>query len=120
MVNVFAAIADPTRRRVLEVLRSEGPLSVKQLTRPLPMSRQAVTKHLDLLLQAGLIRVERRGRERLHRLEAGPLKELDDWLKPYSEEWDRRLARLEDHLTAERTEPDETGERSDAEGVEDD
>ena len=67
----------------------------------LPISRQAVTKHLDALRAAGLIRVRRLGRERLHELDAGPLREVDDWLRPYAEAWDGRLTALRRHLGEE-------------------
>lgn len=95
---MFNAVADPTRRQILERLRADGPLSIKELAAPLPISRQAVTKHLNILRASGLIRMERVGRERLHFLEADPLREVEDWLKPYAEEWDRRLERLKQHL----------------------
>lgn len=98
MTDVFYAIADGTRRDILERLRLEGALSVTDLAEPLRMTRQAVTKHLDVLESAGLVRSERRGRRRMHRLEAEPLEELDDWLAPYAEAWDRRLQRLRRHL----------------------
>ena len=101
MPDVFAAIADPTRREILERLRTEGGLSVSDLSDPLPISRQAVTKHLDALQEAGLVARERIGRERIHRLNADPLRELDDWLAPYSAAWDRRLQRLSDYLAKE-------------------
>ncbi len=98
MEHIFTAIADPTRRQVLERLRTEGALSVKQLTAPMSVSRQAVTKHLDILQQAGLIRIERHGRERRHRLQPEPLQAVDDWLRPYAEAWDQAFTRLRQHL----------------------
>jgi len=98
MENIFTAIADSTRRQVLERLRNEGALSVKQLAEPMTVSRQAVTKHLDILLKAGLIQVERNGRERRHRLQAKPLKAVDDWLQPYAQAWDDAFDRLRQHL----------------------
>ena len=97
-MDVYTAIADETRREILERLRTEGPLSVKELSEPMRITRQAVTKHLDLLEKAGLVRSERSGRQRLHRLEAAPLEELDEWLMPYAAAWDRRLSRLRRHL----------------------
>lgn len=100
MEATFSAVADATRRQILDRLRAQGPLSIKQLTEPLPMSRQAVTKHLDILLQAGLVEMRRVGRERMHFLKPQPLQELEDWLRPYSEAWDRRLAQLQHHLEA--------------------
>ena len=95
MIDPFAAISDPTRRGILERLRREGALSVKQLADPLPISRQAVTKHLDVLERSGLIEHERRGRERAHRLKAEPLREIDDWLAPYRACWEERLDAME-------------------------
>jgi DNA-binding transcriptional ArsR family regulator len=100
-MTVFEALGDPTRRSILERLRTSGPLSVTDLAAPLPMTRQAVTKHLDILQSIRLVRVRRRGRERLHELDPLPLKEVEEWLAPYAAEWDRRLARLRTHLSEE-------------------
>lgn len=98
MLDVFQAVADPTRRLILASLREQGPLSVKALTAPLPMSRQAVTKHLDILEAAGLVGRTMEGRERIHHLHAEPLKEMEDWLEPYAAAWDERLERLRIHV----------------------
>lgn len=98
MVTVFEAVSDSTRREILERLRGSGPLSVSEIAAPLPMSRQAVTKHLNLLCDAGLVRVRWAGRVRLHLLDPEPLREVEAWLEPYSAFWDDALARLERHL----------------------
>ncbi len=98
MSDVFSALADPTRRSILDRLRADPELTVNELAEPLKMSRQAVTKHLDQLERAGLVASERRGRERRHRLIVDPLRDVDDWLAPYAAEWDRRLARLKAHV----------------------
>ncbi len=95
---VFEALADPTRRSLLDRLLHGGSLSLTALAEDQPMSRQAVSKHLDALHRAGLLAVRRVGRERLHRLQAEPLREVDDWLAPYAAAWDERLARLKTHL----------------------
>ena len=97
-MNVFDAVADPTRRQLLGRLRTRGPANVGALARGFPMSRQAVTKHLDLLAEAGLVRIRREGRARVHELDPEPLRELETWLEPYAAEWDRRLQRLKQHL----------------------
>lgn len=96
--TVFAAVADPTRRMLLERLRSEGPRSISELAADLPITRQAVAKHLALLHDAGLVRDRKQGRERLQELNPLPLREVDDWLGPYAEAWDQRLAALQRHL----------------------
>ena len=101
---LFDAIADPTRRALLDRLRAGGAQSVTELSTGLPMTRQAVTKHLDALAAAKLVRVRRQGRERLHELDAQPLREVDAWLRPYAEAWDRRLDALRKHLGEETPE----------------
>ncbi len=104
MPDVFAAVADTTRRGILERLRTEGPLSISALSAGLPMTRQAVTKHLRILGEAGLIEKSARGRERLHALAGDPLREVSDWLAPYEAAWDERLDRLRSHLQGENDE----------------
>jgi DNA-binding transcriptional ArsR family regulator len=94
----FEAIADPTRRALLDRLRAGGAQSITDLAADLPMTRQAVTKHLDALAAARLVRVRHSGRERLHELDGRPLREVDEWLRPYADAWDRRLDALKAHL----------------------
>jgi DNA-binding transcriptional ArsR family regulator len=94
----FEAIADPTRRLLLERLRTGGSLSLSELAANLPMTRQATTKHLEALRRAGLVRVRRSGRERLHELDSAPLRAVEDWLKPYAAAWDEALERLRRHV----------------------
>lgn len=98
MSDVFAAVADTTRRRLLERLRTEGPLPITSLSEDLPITRQAVTKHLRVLEDAGLIVKQARGRERVHALSGAPLRAVSDWLAPYEAEWDDRLLRLRAHV----------------------
>jgi DNA-binding transcriptional ArsR family regulator len=93
---VFAALADPTRRHVVETLVREGSTSVPALTSALPISRQAIAKHLAALGDAGLI--ERApadsGREVRYRLRAGALAPASTWLDATAAAWEDRLARL--------------------------
>lgn len=110
MNTVFEALADPTRRAILDRLRRDGPLSVNEVARPLDMTRQGATKHLDVLVAGGLVRIRRDGRRRMHELEPAPLKAVQDWLAPYAAEWDRRLARLARHLES-GADGDETSNR---------
>lgn len=98
MSDVFAALGDSTRRALLDRLRRDGPSSLTELAEPLAMTRQAVTKHLNALEDAGLIERRHQGRERIHSLRPDPLRELSDWLAPYERAWDERLERLREHL----------------------
>ena len=98
MSDIFAAVGDGTRRAILDRLRSGGALSLTEIAHPLSMTRQAVTKHLDVLERAGLVARHTHGRERIHVLAAEPLREMHDWLAPYEAAWDTRLERLRSHL----------------------
>jgi DNA-binding transcriptional ArsR family regulator len=91
---VFAALGDPTRLRVVARLCVEGPLSITHLSEGSKLSRQAVTKHLHVLSDAGLIRDRRRGRERIWELEAGRLEAAQSYLDRISEQWDGAISRL--------------------------
>lgn len=97
MSTAFELLADPTRRRVLEELR-RGERSVGDLVERLGMSQPAVSKQLRVLREAGLAssRVDRQ--RRIYRLEPGPLREIDEWLRPYRAYWDERLDELEQTL----------------------
>jgi DNA-binding transcriptional ArsR family regulator len=92
---IFAALADPTRRQVVETLLAEGETSVPRLTGRVPMSRQAVAKHLAALDDAGLVqRSGGRGREVLYALRPGALRPVADWVADAERDWDARLGRL--------------------------
>jgi DNA-binding transcriptional ArsR family regulator len=93
--QVFAALADPTRRRVVETLLRDGSTSAPALTSALPITRQAVAKHLATLDSAGLIeRMPGAGREVRYRLREGALDPAATWMSRTEEAWDTRLARL--------------------------
>jgi DNA-binding transcriptional ArsR family regulator len=97
---VFRALGDPTRRAILDRLRrrEEG---VTQLCAPFAMSQPAISQHLRVLADAGLVRARRRGRERLYRLNARPLREVFDWLGHYQAFWSEKLDALGDLLDGE-------------------
>jgi DNA-binding transcriptional ArsR family regulator len=95
--RVFAALADPTRRHMIEALLREQTTSVPALTASLPISRQAVAKHLSALGDAGLVeRAPAPGREVHYRLSAGALDEANAWMRRAESAWDGRLARLKE------------------------
>jgi DNA-binding transcriptional ArsR family regulator len=94
---VFEVLAEPNRRRILDLLR-EGELAVGDLVSGLGISQPAVSKHLRVLRQAGLVEVRAEAQRRLYRLRTEPLREIDDWLAPYRAAWSNRLDALEAHL----------------------
>src|SRR5436305_5544365 len=91
---VFAALADPTRRRVLRLVAERGPASATLLQRDLPVTRQAIVKHLAVLNRAGLVSAQRTGQEVRYALVPGSLDEVSDWIAEIGSRWDERLARL--------------------------
>jgi DNA-binding transcriptional ArsR family regulator len=91
---VFAALADPTRREIAKLLAEQGQLTPTELARQLPVTRQAVTKHLGALDEAGLVRSARHGRETRYRLTPRPLEAAALWMAALGAEWDERLEAL--------------------------
>jgi DNA-binding transcriptional ArsR family regulator len=92
--ELWSAIGDPSRRRVLDLLVSNGEVSASWLSGRVPFSRQMVSKHLVVLEQAGLIRRRKQGREVLYQVEAGRLDEATRAMTDLAEQWDRRLASI--------------------------
>jgi uncharacterized protein YndB with AHSA1/START domain/DNA-binding transcriptional ArsR family regulator len=97
--RTFAALADPTRRAILARL-AEGEATVNELAQPFPITLQAISKHLKVLEQAGLIARGRTAQLRPSRLQGTPLKEVDDWIDEYRHFWEASLDRL-----GKRTQP---------------
>jgi len=91
--DVFQAIADPTRRRLLKLL-SQHEMPVTAISEQFPISRTAVSKHLKVLAEAGLVTERKVGRETRYKLEAGPLFELKDWLQYFELYWENKLTAL--------------------------
>ena len=95
--RVFHALADPTRRAVLERL-SAGPAAVSQLARPFGMALPSFSQHLDVLERCGLVRSRKAGRVRTYRLAPRPLKAAEHWMARQREVWECRLDQLDDVL----------------------
>ena len=95
----FAALADPTRRAIIARL-AMGETTVSELARPFDMSGPAISKHLKVLENAGLISRSREAQWRPCRIEPKALKSVDDWLERYRQFWEERLDRLEDYLNS--------------------
>jgi len=95
--TAFEVLAEPNRRRILDLLRArERP--VGELVAALRVSQPAVSKHLRVLRDAGMVDVRIDAQRRLYRVRTEPLQELDEWLQPYRELWSSRLDALERHL----------------------
>ncbi|GAA0134505.1 metalloregulator ArsR/SmtB family transcription factor [Paenibacillus sp. YSY-4.3] len=102
--DVFAAIADPTRRRLIQLLAEADEVPLHELTEHFQMGRTAVSKHLTILKEAGLVLDRKVGRETRFRLNAFPLKEVQDWVAFYSKYWSTNMLRLKQLLEEEEEE----------------
>ena len=100
--EVFSALSDPTRRAVIRSLSEEGPSTVSELAARLPVTRQAVTKHLEALEEAGLVASDARGRGARFRLTPRPMTDAMRWMADVGGEWDDRLEALRTHLARRR------------------
>jgi DNA-binding transcriptional ArsR family regulator len=92
--ELFAALSDPTRRQVLDLLAARGEGSASALAAAMPVSRPAVIKHLTVLDRAGLVESRRRGREVLYSVRPEPLESAARWMATVAADWDQRLAAL--------------------------
>jgi DNA-binding transcriptional ArsR family regulator len=92
---VFSALADPTRREVVRSLAAQPGLTASSLAGELPMTRQAVAKHLSALSGAGLVQARREGRETRYTLTPAPLADAMEWMVDVGAQWDDRLQRLD-------------------------
>ena len=100
--TVLAALADPMRRDVLAAVAARsGTATATDLAAELPVTRQAIAKHLGVLADAGLVTSTRQGREAHYRVVAGSLRPASDWIQRTEASWSRRVERLHQHLTAQ-------------------
>jgi DNA-binding transcriptional ArsR family regulator len=97
--QVFIALADPTRRGILAALASDGPATATDLAERLPITRQAIAKHLALLTEVGLVTAEPGERRRVrYRLRSAPMQVAQQFLAALARDWDSRLDALQNHL----------------------
>lgn len=97
MATTFAVLAEPARRRILDLLR-DGPRTVGDLVTGIGLSQPGTSKHLRVLREAGLVHVRRDAQLRIYELRPDPLAEIDAWLAPYRQLWGDSLDALERHL----------------------
>lgn len=96
--DVYSTIGDPTRRALLLRLAEEGEKNVSELVAPFSISQPAISKHLRILRDAGLVSCHKRGRLRLYSIEADGLRQVYDWVSHFERYWDEKLDALGDHL----------------------
>lgn len=99
---VFSALSDATRRAVIRSLSEDGPSTVTELASRLPVTRQAVAKHLDALQNVGLVTATAQGRSRRYRLTPLPMTDAMAWMAEVGAEWDQRLESLRRHFERRR------------------
>ena len=100
-MEALAALADPTRRELVALL-ADGEVAAGDLAARFPVSRPAISRHLRVLREAGLVRSRTVGRRRLYALDPSPLRELDDWLAPYRRFWAQRFDALDTEIARGR------------------
>jgi DNA-binding transcriptional ArsR family regulator len=96
--DVFQAIADPTRRAIIALVAVQA-MTPNAIAEHFDTSRQAVSKHLRILVECELVQQEQKGREIYYRLEIEKMKEIDEWLEQYRQIWETRFEQLDDLLT---------------------
>src|SRR5262245_15141421 len=94
--DVFNAIAEPRRRKIIDALAGNRPRAVGELVHVLRLPQPTVSKHLGVLREVGIVTVTRRGRSRLYRLDAKELKPVHDWVKTYERFWSHQLDRIKE------------------------
>ena len=99
--DVFQAIADPTRRDIIDMLSRE-PLNLNGIAERFPISRPAISKHIRILNECGLLKIKQVGRERICQPDFKKLKEVSTWAEKYSRFWDSKLDGLQDFLAGEK------------------
>ncbi|HEY5220674.1 MAG TPA: metalloregulator ArsR/SmtB family transcription factor [Candidatus Paceibacterota bacterium] len=101
-MDIFTAIAEPTRRNIIEMLASNGELSATDISGKFHSSPPAISQHLKVLREAKLVRMEKRSRQRIYTINPPAMKELEQWAKQKTALWDRRLDRLDKVLQAKK------------------
>lgn len=99
--DVFQAIADPTRRQIIELLAS-GSMNLNAVAENFEISRPAISKHIKILTECGLITIRQQGRERFCNAQFDQLREVTEWTSYYNKLWDKKLNALQNYLAKEK------------------
>ena len=97
-MDIFTALADPNRRKIIELLARSGELSATEISAEFAVSAPAISQHLKVLREANLVQVEKRGQQRIYRVNAGTLQELESWARQMTQRWNERFDLLEQVL----------------------
>ena len=101
-MDMFVALADPTRRTILEILASNGELSATDIYEHFPVSPQAVSQHLKVLREAKLVEMEKRAQKHLYRLNPHTLSQFEAWVQQMKQKWEERFSALDQVLESQR------------------
>ncbi len=101
-VDIFSALSDPTRRKILELLANQGELSATQIYAKFQISPPAISQHLKVLREANLVKMDKRAQQRIYQINPEAVHELEDWTKQLAQQWNKRLDVLEELLKAEK------------------
>ncbi len=102
IMDKFSALADPTRRLILEMLAREGQLSATEISDNFQATPSAISQHLKVLREANLVRMEKRAQQRLYQINSETVGELEQWARQLTQQWDERFAALDQLLEAEK------------------
>jgi len=112
-MDKFYALAEPTRRKIIELLASAGELSATEICEKFSVSPQAISQHLKVLREAGLVQVERRAQQRIYSINPVAMRELEEWARNLAELWSERFEALEALLQVEKQKLVPVDERKD-------
>ena len=101
-MDKFHALAEPTRRKIIELLARNGELSATAICDEFQVSPQAISQHLKVLREAGLVRIEKRAQQRIYRINPQALHEMEDWTRQITELWSQRFEALDRLLEVEK------------------
>jgi DNA-binding transcriptional ArsR family regulator len=114
-MDIFSALADPTRRSILELLAQRGKLTATEIYDQFPVSRPAISQHLKVLREAGVVRVEKRAQQRIYQINPQAMHELEGWARKLTQLWTQRFDALEQVIAAQiaeaqKAEPEQAGQ----------
>ncbi len=101
-MDIFYALADPTRRKILELLASRGELPATEIYANFAVSHPAISQHLKILREANLVRMEKHAQQRIYQINPETMLELEDWSKQLAQQWNQRLDALDELLKVEK------------------